>query len=74
MLENEQRLADVANSVSGFYKDPHHAANMSEHGGSNMSRTQDNFASNLGGARRASGMHDPNITVSPRDEGNQDHY
>jgi len=52
---NEQRLADIANSVSGFYKDG--GANntvgaMSEHGGSNLSRTQDHFASNLGNARR----------------------
>jgi hypothetical protein len=56
-IENENRLADIANSVSGFYKDHNgNAINtvgaMSEHGGSNMSRTQDAFASNLGNLRR----------------------
>jgi hypothetical protein len=47
----EQQLANVANSVSGFYKD--HGPAMSEH--SNMSRTQDNFASNM--PRRSQMQH-----------------
>lgn len=47
MRPEGQNLANIANSVSGFYKD--HGPEMSEH--SNMSRTQDMFASNLIGQR-----------------------
>ncbi len=53
----QQRLADIANSVSGFYKEDPHGREMSDHGGSNMSRTQDNFASNLVGNQRRSGQN-----------------
>ena len=78
MIENEQRLADIANSVSGFYKDTnggqHTVGAMSEHGGSNLSRTQDHFASNLANNRRQpQNLLDPN-NISPRDDPNQEHY
>jgi hypothetical protein len=47
-----QQMANVANSVSGFYKD--NGAAQSEY--SQMSRTQDAFASNLAGNVRARAM------------------
>ena len=49
-------MSNVANSVTGFYKEapPSDVA-------SNMSRTQDNFASNLAGAgAMAMGLGTPN--------------
>ena len=52
-LIDNQTLANVANSVSGFYKDN----GASDHH-SQMSRTQDNFASNIHQNRR-SGMAGP---------------
>lgn len=45
-------MANVANSVSGFYKDNGAASDHQ----SQMSRTQDHFASNMGNPRRSSGM------------------
>ena len=67
-INREQHLANVANSVSGFYKD--HGGAMSEHG-SNMSRTQDNFASNLVNPRRSSGNEGQyNNEGSPRRDPN----
>ena len=50
-LIDGQQLANVANSVSGFYKD--NGGGDDHH--SQMSRTQDNFASNIHQNRR-SGM------------------
>lgn len=77
MIENEQRLADVANSVSGFYKDTNVGQNtvgaMSEHGGSNLSRTQDHFASNLNNRRKQQQLP-ADQNQSPRDDLNQEHY
>jgi len=75
-------LANVANSVSGFYKD--HGPAMSEH--SNMSRTQDNFAHNMPNIphpRRSSAAQENRLqvpgervygTAKGRDENEGDQY
>ena len=54
LIDRDQHLANVANSVSGFYKD-----GASDHN-SNMSRTQDNFASNIINNRRSGGANKAN--------------
>jgi len=55
-LDRNQKLANVANSVSGFYKDQ-----ASEY--SNMSRTGENFAANM--------IHNPRRSVGVQQQ-NQD--
>jgi hypothetical protein len=66
-LIDNQTLANVANSVSGFYKDN----GASDHH-SQMSRTQDNFASNIHQNRRSNMAGGPGDNTgmnqgSPRD-------